>query len=89
MISRFFIYRPIFASVVSIFIILVGVISLPLLPIEQTPDITPPTVAVSAAYPGASAQSSIQCPVRQSRTEHQNDRHRRPGQRKIEKRQPA
>jgi len=39
--SRFFIYRPIFASVIAIVIALVGIISIPLLPIESMPDITP------------------------------------------------
>src|SRR3989339_857473 len=56
MFSEFFINRPIFASVVSIVIILVGLISIPLLPVEKTPDITPPTIVVQAAYPGANAQ---------------------------------
>jgi multidrug efflux pump subunit AcrB len=51
MLSQFFINRPIFACVISLFILLVGGISIPLLPIEKTPDITPPTVE-----PGASAQ---------------------------------
>ena len=56
MFSRFFIYRPIFASVISIFVLLVGVLAIPSLPVEQTPDITPPTVSVSTIYPGASAE---------------------------------
>lgn len=56
MFSRFFIYHPIFASVVSIVIAIVGAIALPLLPIELFPDITPPTVAVTATYRGADAQ---------------------------------
>ena len=56
MISRFFIHRPIFAGVMSIIIVIIGGISIPTLPIEQTPDITPPTVEVSATYPGASAE---------------------------------
>ncbi|MBL7152371.1 MAG: multidrug efflux RND transporter permease subunit [Phycisphaerae bacterium] len=56
MISRFFINRPIFATVVSIIIVLVGGIAIPLLPVEKTPDITPPTVVVRAIYPGANAQ---------------------------------
>ncbi len=56
MFSQFFIDRPIFASVISIVIVLVGLISLPLLPVEKTPDITPPTVSVEASYPGASAE---------------------------------
>ena len=55
MFSRFFIYRPIFASVISIVIVLVGTISIPLLPIESMPDITPPSVQVSTSYPGAGA----------------------------------
>lgn len=56
MLSQFFINRPIFACVISLVIVLVGGISIPLLPIEKTPEITPPTVQVSANYPGASAQ---------------------------------
>jgi len=56
MISRFFINRPIFATVVSIIIVLVGVIAIPSLPVEKTPDITPPTVVVRTIYPGANAQ---------------------------------
>ncbi len=56
MFSRFFIERPIFAAVISIVILLAGGITIPLLPIEQTPDITPPTVVVSTNYPGASAE---------------------------------
>jgi len=55
MISRFFIHRPIFALVISIMIVLAGGITLQFLPVEQTPDITPPTVSVKANYPGASA----------------------------------
>ena len=55
MFSRFFIYRPIFASVISIVVVIVGLISIPLLPIESMPDITPPTVEVTATYPGAGA----------------------------------
>ncbi len=56
MFSKFFIDRPIFASVISIVIVLVGLISLPMLAVEKTPDITPPTVMVQASYPGASAE---------------------------------
>ena len=54
--SRFFIHRPIFATVISVVIVLVGGITIPLLPVEQTPDITPPTVVVGTVYPGASPQ---------------------------------
>ena len=55
MFSRFFIYRPIFASVIAIFIVLVGVLAIPLLPIESMPNITPPSVQVTTSYPGAGA----------------------------------
>jgi multidrug efflux pump len=55
--SHFFIRRPIFASVLSIFIVLVGGIALILLPIAQYPEITPPTIFVIANYPGASAET--------------------------------
>jgi HAE1 family hydrophobic/amphiphilic exporter-1 len=56
MFSKFFIDRPIFAAVISIVIVLIGLICLPLLPVEKTPDITPPTVLVEASYPGANAE---------------------------------
>ncbi|MGC8829975.1 MAG: multidrug efflux RND transporter permease subunit [Verrucomicrobiia bacterium] len=55
--SHFFIKRPIFASVLSIFIVIVGVISLYNLPIASFPDVAPPTIFVRAQYPGASAQT--------------------------------
>lgn len=55
MISSFFINRPIFATVLSILIVIAGVVSLYTLPIEQYPSITPPTVVVRASYPGADA----------------------------------
>jgi len=55
MFSKFFIYRPIFASVISIVIVLIGVLSIPLLPVESMPDITPPSVSVTTSFPGASA----------------------------------
>ncbi len=57
MFSEFFINRPIFAAVISIVIVLIGIIAIPLLPIEKTPNITPPTISVSAVYPGANAQT--------------------------------
>ena len=56
MFSRFFIERPIFASVISILIVIAGLISVGALPIAQFPEITPPTVEVKATYPGANAQ---------------------------------
>src|SRR3954471_3852950 len=56
MFSRFFIDRPIFASVLSIIITLAGGIAVFTLPISQYPEITPPTVEVSGYYPGANAR---------------------------------
>jgi multidrug efflux pump len=68
MISRFFIDRPIFASVLSIVITLTGVIALRSLPVAQYPRITPPGVSVSISYPGASAQvvaDTVAAPIEQ------------------------
>src|SRR3954447_13502767 len=56
MISRFFIDRPIFANVIALVTILLGVISVWRLPVEQYPTITPPTVRVTTNYPGANAE---------------------------------
>lgn len=55
--SRFFIERPIFAWVIAIILILVGVLSIRALPINQFPNVAPPAIALSAIYPGASAQT--------------------------------
>jgi multidrug efflux pump len=55
--SRFFIERPIFASVLAIIIVLAGVIAGVNLPVSQYPEISPPTVIISTAYPGASAET--------------------------------
>ncbi len=57
MISKFFIDRPIFASVLSIAIVLIGLIAMRVLPVAQYPEIVPPQVVVSATYPGASAET--------------------------------
>jgi HAE1 family hydrophobic/amphiphilic exporter-1/multidrug efflux pump len=54
--SRFFIDRPIFASVLSIVIVVVGLVALKALPISQFPEITPPVVQIDADYPGANAE---------------------------------
>ena len=54
--SHFFIDRPIFASVLSIIVVLVGAIAYFALPVAQFPEIAPPTVQVTATYPGASAE---------------------------------
>src|SRR5215468_2327621 len=56
-ISAFFIDRPIFASVLSILILTAGLVSAPLLPISQYPEIVPPTVVISGTYPGASPKT--------------------------------
>ncbi|TKX31300.1 efflux RND transporter permease subunit [Campylobacter estrildidarum] len=66
MFSKFFIERPIFASVVAIIISISGIIGLVNLPIEQYPSLTPPTVQVSATYTGADAQtiaSTVATPI--------------------------
>src|SRR5277367_2139581 len=57
MFAEFFIKRPIFASVCSILIVLLGSISIPSLPVAQYPSITPPQVSVQSTYVGASAQT--------------------------------
>lgn len=56
MFSRFFINRPIFAAVLSVFIVLAGLAAMRTLPIAQYPEIAPPVVTVRAVYPGASAE---------------------------------
>lgn len=55
--SRFFINRPIFASVISIVIVIAGLVAAQVLPIAQYPQIAPPTVMINATYPGASAET--------------------------------
>src|SRR3954468_11153861 len=68
MFSRFFIDRPIFASVLSIVITLAGGIALFTLPVAQYPEIAPPTVEVSGVYPGANAQvvaDTVAAPIEQ------------------------
>ena len=68
MFSKFFIEHPIFASVISILIVLAGAISVGLLPIAQFPEVVPPTVSVSANYPGANAEvvaETVAAPIEQ------------------------
>lgn len=60
MFSKFFIERPIFATVLALLFIVAGLITLKILPVAQYPDITPPTVQVSAVYPGANAETVAQ-----------------------------
>jgi HAE1 family hydrophobic/amphiphilic exporter-1 len=68
MFSKFFIEHPIFASVISIVIVIAGLVSVGLLPISQYPEITPPTVEVKASYPGANAAvvaETVAAPIEQ------------------------
>jgi len=69
MISAFFIERPIFANVIALVTILIGVVCLYALPVAQYPEIVPPTIQVTARYPGASAEvvaSTIGVPIEQA-----------------------
>jgi len=66
--SRFFIDRPIFAGVIAVIISVVGALAFFGLPVSQYPDIVPPTVTVSAQYPGASAETvanTVAAPIEQ------------------------
>ncbi len=66
---HFFIDRPIFAAVLSILIVIIGAIAYPSLPVGQYPEIAPPTVVVSANYPGATAETlaeTIAAPLEES-----------------------
>ena len=66
---KHFIERPVLASVISIVIVIAGIIGLATLPVEQYPDIAPPTVMVHASYPGASAetiQKSVVVPLEEA-----------------------
>ncbi|MFK0276016.1 multidrug efflux RND transporter permease subunit [Ensifer sp. NPDC090286] len=60
----FFIDRPIFAWVVAIFIMLAGIIAIPLLPVSQYPDVAPPQISINTSYPGASSQDTYQSVTR-------------------------
>nr|MBP8205322.1 efflux RND transporter permease subunit [Giesbergeria sp.] len=55
--AKFFIDRPIFAWVIALFVMVLGAVSITQLPIAQYPSVAPPTIVISAAYPGASAQT--------------------------------
>src|ERR1700731_4886773 len=57
MLSQFFIDRPVFATVVSAVIVLAGLVAYSTLPVAQYPEVAPPTVQVTALYPGAHAQT--------------------------------
>ena len=63
---KFFINNPVFSSVISIIIVLCGLVSLSSLPLEEYPDISPPTITISAHYPGANAvvlQKTVASPI--------------------------
>ena len=64
----FFIDRPVFSTVISVLIVIVGIIGLVMLPVDQYPQITPPVVRISASYPGASAltvSQAVATPIEQ------------------------
>ncbi|MEL6796922.1 MAG: efflux RND transporter permease subunit, partial [Planctomycetota bacterium] len=68
MISRFFIDRPVFAGVVAIVMVLAGALATTQLAVEQFPEVTPPSVQVSASYPGADAKTvadTVAAPIEQ------------------------
>ncbi|MDE6136221.1 MAG: efflux RND transporter permease subunit, partial [Muribaculaceae bacterium] len=68
MFSRFFIERPIFSIVLAVVMLLAGLLTVSTLPVSQYPDITPPTVRISASYPGADAETvakTIAVPIEQ------------------------
>jgi len=64
-----FINRPVLSTVISIFIVILGILGLGSLPVEQYPDIAPPTISVSTSYTGANAQTvmnSVITPLEES-----------------------
>src|SRR5438874_8041713 len=66
--SRFFIDRPISASVLSIVIVILGIVALVKLPIAQYPEVAPPTISITANYPGANAldvAENVAAPIEQ------------------------
>src|SRR5215469_5576483 len=68
MFARFFVDRPVFATVISVVIIIVGLVALTRLPIAQYPEIVPPTITVTANYPGANAKvvaDTVATPIEQ------------------------
>jgi len=69
MFSKFFIHHPIFASVVSIVIVILGLVAMVTLPVARYPEISPPAISVSAVYPGADAQTvaeTVATPIEQA-----------------------
>src|SRR5947199_889441 len=71
MLSHFFIDRPIFATVLSVVIVILGTVALSQLPIAQYPEVAPPTISVTATYPGANAKvvaDTVATPIEQEVT---------------------
>jgi HAE1 family hydrophobic/amphiphilic exporter-1 len=69
MMSKFFIERPIFANVIAIVIVILGIVAVLNLPVAQYPDIVPPTIQVTTLYPGASAEviaTTVGIPIEQA-----------------------
>ena len=69
MISEFFIDRPIFANVIAIVTVILGLVCLYILPVAQYPEIVPPTIQVTTSYPGASAEviaNTVGIPIEQA-----------------------
>jgi len=69
--SHFFIDHPRFAAVINIFITVFGLATLSFLPVAQYPNIVPPTVQITASYPGASAETVAHTVANAARTSHQ------------------
>src|SRR4051812_8761775 len=68
MLARFFVDRPVFATVLSLVIVIIGLVAMTMLPVAQYPEITPPTISVTATYPGASAKvvaDTVAAPIEQ------------------------
>ena len=66
---RKFIERPVLSTVISVLLVILGIISVSVLPISQFPDIAPPTVTVTATYPGANAEvvaRSVATPIEEA-----------------------
>ena len=69
--SHFFIQRPIFAGVLSLMILIIGAMSMTMLPVSEYPEIVPPTVVVRAVYPGANPKTiaeTVAAPLEQQIT---------------------
>ena len=68
MISRYFIDRPVFGTVISVVVVLLGLVSYSRLPLAQYPEVAPPVVQVTATMPGASAKTvaeTVAAPIEQ------------------------